>query len=259
MQDTSEISAMILAGGLGTRLRTVVSDRPKVLAEVCGRPFMAYLLDQLVGAGFRNAVIGTGYMADQVEQTFGDTYGPLKIKYSKETKPLGTGGALRLAMPSLNSEAVLVMNGDSFIDADLKAFAKWFFEHGRKPTILLTKLPDTSRFGRVILGTDSTILSFEEKSDAAGPGWINAGVYLLTRTSIATIEPGRYYSLEREFFPGLAGKSLRGYCVEDRFIDIGTPEAYAAAEQFFDQAKKTRRTDNLPASGPSSSRADPGG
>src|SRR5437899_2628493 len=110
----NSLSAAILVGGLGTRLRGIVADRPKVLAEVRGRPFLAYLLDQLVASGFQDVVLCTGYRSEQVKEVFGDGYGPLRIVYSEETVPLGTAGALRLALPLLQSETILVMNGDSF-------------------------------------------------------------------------------------------------------------------------------------------------
>ena len=224
---------MILAGGLGTRLRSMVSDRPKVLAEISGRPFLAYLLDQLSAAGYRNVVISTGYMGETVEEHFGNSHGELKILYSREDEPLGTAGGLRLAAGKIASDTVLVMNGDSYVDADLGAYAEWFCERERQAALLLVKATDTSRYGSVRLGRDKVIVSFEEKSKIVEPGWINAGVYLLRRPLIADIEPGKCCSLERDFFPALVGKGLFGFCVEEKFIDIGTPAAYAAAEEFF--------------------------
>ena len=236
MEAASQITALILAGGFGTRLQSVVSDRPKVLAEVSGRPFLAYLLDQLSSAGFRTVVISTGHMAQAVEKCFGDRHGPLSILYSREEEPLGTAGAVRLALANLASATVLVMNGDSYIDADLGAYVNWFGERDRQAALLLVKVADTSRYGSVRLDRDKVIVSFEEKSKIAEPGWINAGVYLLKKPLIAAIEPGKCCSLERDFFPGLAGKGLFGFCVERRFIDIGTPQAYASAEEFFHSA-----------------------
>ena len=108
------VTAAILAGGLGTRLRSVVKDRPKVLAEIRGVPFLTYLLDQLAAAGVRDVVLCTGYMGEQVRSAFGDSYGGMCLSYSQESSPLGTAGALRLALPLFKSSSVLVMNGDSF-------------------------------------------------------------------------------------------------------------------------------------------------
>ena len=165
MQDTSEITAIILAGGLGTRLRSAVSDRPKVLAEVSGKPFLSYLLEQLSSAGFRRVVISTGYMAETIREAFGNIFGQLEILYSEEAEPLGSGGALRLALGRSTSETVLVMNGDSFIDADLAAYVNWFFEQERDGAMLLTAVAETGRFGRVNIDGDKRIASFEEKSN----------------------------------------------------------------------------------------------
>ena len=233
MEDYSGITAVILAGGFGTRLQSVVSDKPKVLAEVSGRPFLAYLLEQLSPAGIRKAVICTGYLAEQIQDCFGAAYDSLRIVYSREDEPLGTGGALRLALPKLSSGIILVMNGDSYIDTDISVYVNWFLEKKLQASLLLSWAEDTSRYGSVIINEDKTIASFDEKSENSGQGWINAGIYLIRKSLIASMPAGKYYSLEREFFPKLAGKGLYGFCVGGRFIDIGTPESYAAAQEFF--------------------------
>lgn len=227
------ITAAILVGGQGTRLQSVVSDRPKVLAEISDKPFLAYLFDQLLNSGIRKVVLCSGYMADKIEACFGDSYDLLSIQYSKEDQPLGTGGGLRLALPSLASDTILVMNGDSYIDADLGAYMDWFFEEERQASLLLTKMDDTSRYGTVIINKNRTVAAFKEKCNNAKPGWINAGIYLMKRSLIGSIPAGKFYSLERDFFPSLTEGKLYGYCDEGRFIDIGTPEAYAMAESFF--------------------------
>ncbi len=233
MQSISETQAVILAGGLGARLQSIVPDKPKVLAEVSGRPFLTYLLDQLVSSGTEEVVFCSGYMADKIQDCFGDAYGSLRLLYSREEQPLGTGGALRLALPYLSSDTILVMNGDSYIDADLDAYVDWFFQKDREISLLLTRVTDTSRYGKVSIDKDERITSFEEKEASSGAGWINAGIYLMKKSLIASIPAGRAYSLEHELFPALTGKKLFGFCAEGRFIDIGTPESYAAAEDFF--------------------------
>lgn len=228
-----DITATILVGGQGTRLQSVVSDRPKVLAEISGKPFLAYLFDQLLNSGIRKVVLCSGYMADKIEACFGDSYDLLSIQYSKEDRPLGTGGGLRLALSCLASDTILVMNGDSYIDANLGAYMDWFFEEERQASLLLTKMDDTSRYGTVIINKNKTVVAFKEKCDNAEPSWINAGVYLVKRSLVSSIPAGKFYSLESDFFPSLKGGELYGYCDEGRFIDIGTPEAYAMAESFF--------------------------
>ena len=233
MQGLASVTAAVLAGGLGTRLRSIVADRPKVLAEIRGRPFLAYLLDQLAAAGVRNVVLCTGYLGEQVQAVFGDSYGDLRLAYSQESAALGTAGALRLALPLLKSDVVLVMNGDSYCQADLGAFWIWHCERGAAATLLLTKVPDTTRYGQVQVENNGQVRSFVEKGKASGPGWINAGIYLLRRDLLQTIPIRRAVSIEREMFPAWVGQGLYGYPSEGQFIDIGTPESYALAEQFF--------------------------
>lgn len=229
----SNITPVVLAGGLGTRLRDSVSDRPKVLAEIRGKPFLTFLLDQLTLAGFKRVILCVGYMADMVQDVLGDAYKSLQITYSKENQPLGTGGALKLALPLITSERIMVMNGDSFIDADLEAFERWALKKAAACAIVLTKVSNTKQYGKVVSVNDGRIESFEEKQKSSGPGWINAGVYLLKRSLVEMIPSRKVYSLEREFFPRLVGKGLFGYRCDAQFIDIGTPESYAKAGDFF--------------------------
>jgi NDP-sugar pyrophosphorylase family protein len=227
------ITAVILAGGLGTRLRPVVNDRPKVLAEVCGRPFLSYLLDQLQTAGAGQAVLCTGYLGEQIEAALGDCYCGLRLSYSQESAPLGTAGAVRAALARLGSDPVLVLNGDSFFEADLADLSGYHQRHGAQATLALARLADTRRFGRVVLAADGQVSAFEEKGARRGPGWINAGVYVLARQLLETIPAGGAVSLERECFPAWIGRGLYGYPGRGRFLDIGTPESYAEAREFF--------------------------
>jgi len=242
VQSLASVTAIILAGGRGTRLRSVVTDRPKVLAEIRGRPFLSYLLDQLAFTGVRNVVLCTGYLGEQVRATFGDSYSTVRLAYSQESSPLGTAGALRLALPLLKpglsetgiSDSVLVMNGDSFCEADLGAFWAWHCAHNAKATLLLTDLPDTKRYGRVRVDANGLILAFDEKEDnKGGPGCINAGIYLLNYRLLLTIPVNRAVSLEYEMFRAWVRQGLYGYLSKGRFLDIGTPKAYATAAKFF--------------------------
>lgn len=226
-------TVLILAGGLGTRLRSVVSDRPKVLAEVRGRPFLSYWLDSLAAQGFSDVVLCSGYLSDQVERCFGSRHGPLRLRHSVENRPLGTGGALRLALPMIRTPFVLVLNGDSYCDVDLGAFCKTHIERRAEASMVLRYEEDTRRFGRVTLGPDGRLESFLEKSDVRRAGWINAGVYLLPGERIAAVPEGRPVSLERDLLPGWLAGGIHGFPSSGRFIDIGTPESLAEAEEFF--------------------------
>lgn len=233
MNKLSKITAAILAGGLGTRLSSVVSDRPKVLAKVNGRPFIAYLLDQLSQAGVKKAVLCTGHLGEQVKATFGDFYNTLKLQYSQEQTTLGTGGALRLAFPLLESEPTLVLNGDSFCHTDLIDFLHWHVTKKAAASLLLTKVPDVGRYGSVQLSTDGEITSFEEKGKNPEPGLINAGVYLLNHPLLESIPVNTTVSLEHETFPLWINKGLYGFQSKGNFLDIGIPQDYVEAGHFF--------------------------
>lgn len=233
----------ILAGGLGTRLRSVINDRPKVLAPVAGKPFLAHLLDQLTDAGIERVVLMIGHRAGQVQDTFGETYREIRLDYSVETAPLGTAGALRLALPQLfpqtstafdaDCAAALVMNGDSYCAANLSQFDGFHRRRHADASLVLARVAETSRFGKVEMSAGDRLERFLEKQEACGTGWINAGIYLLNRDLIEEIPPGRPVSLEREMFPGwIRSRKLLGFRTEGAFLDIGTPESYQTAEKF---------------------------
>lgn len=234
MQNLSNISVAILAGGLGTRLRSVVADKPKVLAKVQGRPFLEYLLDQLVGVGVRDVVLCTGYLGEEIQKQFGVSYKCLSLEYSQELSPQGTAGALRLAKPFLISDPVLVMNGDSFCQVNLQTFYSWYHEHQADSALVLTRVSNIQRYGSVRCDVNGCVLSFDEKGKKTGPGWINAGIYLLSQRLLSEIPESGVVSLEREIFPRWVGRELYGYPNKGKFLDIGTPTAYAFAKQFFD-------------------------
>ena len=234
MNRLDDITAVILAGGLGTRLRSAVSDRPKVLAEVNGRPFITYLFDRLISLGIRKAVVCTGYMAEQVEG-IGNAWGGngrLELAWSREEVPMGTGGAFRLALEHVRTPWILGMNGDSVCTADFATFIRAGLAARTPGSILLTAVRDTSRYGSVSVNDAGLITGFVEKGGIAAPGWVNAGVYLLSRELVAEIPSGRPVSIEKESFPGWLGKGLRGFPMEGELLDIGTPESYAMAGRF---------------------------
>jgi NDP-sugar pyrophosphorylase family protein len=226
----TDCDAAILSGGLGTRLRPVVLDRPKVLAPLRKRPFIAHLLDQLADAGLPSVVLCTGHRGEQVRATLGDRHGPLKLAYSQEPAPLGTAGALRHALGRFCCGTVLVLNGDSYCDADLHNFLATHRERKARASIVLRHVEDAARYGSVQFNADGAITRFEEKNSSYGAGWINAGIYLLDRRLIEGIPEDRAVSIEREMFPAWVGEGFFGHLTEGRFLDIGTPESYAAAE-----------------------------
>jgi histidinol-phosphate phosphatase family protein len=217
---------------MGTRLRSVVADRPKVLAPVAGRPFLSYLLDQIATTGIRRVVLSTGYMAEQFETAIGGSYRGLEIIYAQEMSPLGTGGAIKFAGGFANADQLLVVNGDSYCDANLSAYADWHLAGGHDVSLLLAKVNDTSRYGTVEFETDGRITAFLEKQPEHKPGYINAGVYLLRRTMLDEIPDGAS-SIERDVFPvWLKTSSIMAWVTDAAFIDIGIPSDYERSHEF---------------------------
>ncbi len=234
---SQDITAIVLAGGLGTRLRSALPDQPKSLAMVNDKPFLAYLLDQIYSIELKEVILCTGYLGDMVQRSMGVKYQGLLLSYSREETPLGTAGAIRLALPNIHTSYCLVFNGDSYCDTDLTSFQHWGMEH--TAAIVLAYVEDASRYGSVTCDDESRIVRFEEKKQNSKPGLINAGIYLLPRTYIESIPTGKPVSLERQMFPLWINKGLYGYKTKSQFIDIGTPETYMAAETFFRRTGKS--------------------
>jgi len=227
------VTAAILAGGLGTRLRPALADCPKVLAPVGGRPFLFRLLDVLAQAGIERTILLTGHLADQVEEAAGELYGNMALAYSRELEPLGTGGALRLAVPLLDTPTILLVNGDSYCRVNLRSFADFHRRRRASLSMVLARVPDASAFGRAELDFHGVIRGFAEKQ-TAGPGWVNAGLCFLQRDLVREIPAERAVSLEREMIPDwIERKRVVGYRSPAPLIDIGTPASYARAQRAF--------------------------
>jgi NDP-sugar pyrophosphorylase family protein len=227
------IPAVILVGGLGTRLRSLLPDQQKVVAPVAGRPFVFRLLDQLAGAGLQRVILCTGYKAEQVSELIGASYRGLNIAYSPEPAPLGTAGALRQALSVINSDTVLVMNGDSYCEVNLSALWESHRRSAANGTLVVTEVPETRDGGRVTFDDAGAITSFVEKGTCHAAGWMSAGIYLLQRAVLEGIPSGRAVSIEKEIFPAWIGRGLHAFRTTGKFLDIGTPESYAVAQQVF--------------------------
>ena len=226
------LDVVILAGGRGTRLQSVPGDVPKPLRPVNGRPFLSYLVEQVRAAGARRVILSLGYRPEAFEE-FAAREG---LEVSVEKEPLGTGGGLRSALPRFRSETILAMNGDSYASVDMGLLAAVHRRRKAQATMLLAEIDDASRYGRVEIDDDGSVLQFTEKGEA-GPGLINAGVYVLQKSVVAAIPEGRAVSLERETFPSLIGKGFQGEPGSFAFMDIGTPESYAASAEFFQKMR----------------------
>jgi len=222
------MEAVILAGGMGTRLGTLAKGYPKVMMPVAGKPFLEYLLRYLQEYAITEIVLCVGYCADAVEEYFEDgaRFG-LHIVYSHERELRGTGGAIKLAEPLLHGDRFFVLNGDVFTHVDYRALAAYHQARAACATLTLLEMADARRYGSVEIDAQQQITRFAEKDPSRRQGLINAGVYLFQREILAAIAPDTPVSVERELFPALVGNGLLGYVSGGYFIDIGLPETYA--------------------------------
>jgi D-glycero-alpha-D-manno-heptose 1-phosphate guanylyltransferase len=234
--DHKMLDAMILMGGKGTRLRNIVSDRPKPMAEVAGRPFVEWLLLGLGTQGVRRVIFCTGYMSEVIEAHFGNgRQWDMEIVYARDPFPLGTAGAVRYALSQICSDRFLVMNGDSYCSFDISRLEDVHSIYDARATLWLVSVDDSRHYGSVSIDEHGAVQAFCEKLPKKRAGLINAGVYLLEREVVHSIPMGRATSIETDLFPQLIGRGLYAVVGEGPFIDIGTPEAYNKAQQFFAQ------------------------
>lgn len=225
--------AIVLVGGLGTRLRAVVSDVPKPLAPVAGRPFLAWLLDAYAAAGLRRVILATGYRAAQVEDAVGCRWQGMEIAYSVEDAPLGTGGAIRQALALAQGDGVHLANGDTFLRYDPAALEAATRGHGCALGIALAAVDDVGRYGAVEVA-GGRVVGFREKG-GAGPGLINAGSYFLDAAAFARLPaPQGAWSFEELVLrPWSESGQVAAFERTADFIDIGVPEDYARAQHLF--------------------------
>lgn len=224
---------VVLCGGAGVRLRSVTGDAPKVMARVAGRPFLEYPLRQVHRLGFSRVILAVGYQSEMIRSYFSNEIWGLHIAYSEENAPLGTGGALREAAELMKSDITLVMNGDSYTDLDLGRFIE---EHRTANVdVSVAVVPADGRLdcGSVFTDESGRIIGFAEKQSDFRSQYINAGVYLLSKSLLFQIPPGLQVSLERELLPSWleAKRSIRAFFGGGRCVDIGTPERFREAQK----------------------------
>ena len=235
MNCLGETDVVILAGGLGTRLRTSLADRPKVMAPINGRPFLAYLIEQVASFGACRIVLSLGHRSEYVREYLDNReWGGLEVVAAVESSPLGTGGGLRNAANMVKSNTLLVMNGDSYTQVDLCEFLSFHRQHCSPLSILLTQQDEVGRFGVVTTGEEDRVEAFQEKPEGEEPlGCINAGIYLMQLETLLDIPSGRVVSLEKDVFPNLLRQGIYGMKGNFPFIDIGTPSSYQFSTAFF--------------------------
>jgi NDP-sugar pyrophosphorylase family protein len=229
----NDIKAIMLVGGLGTRLRSVVPSTPKVLASIGGKSFLELLVRQLSSQGIHNLVMCTGYLGDQIESSFGDGRAwDVSIEYSKEEMPLGTAGAVKLAKRYLgDTPEFLVLNGDSFLEVDFQSLMAFHRGHdGAVATMAVLQVENASRYGTVHVEASGRVTGFAEKTGSETPGVVNGGIYVFNHSVLNYIPEGPA-SLERDVFPRLLDQGVYAQEQHGTFIDIGTPADYARAQQ----------------------------
>jgi D-glycero-alpha-D-manno-heptose 1-phosphate guanylyltransferase len=226
--------AIVLAGGLGTRLQQVVSDVPKSMALISGRPFIEYLFDYLSAEHIRSVILAVGYKSDVIRRHFGTRYRSLEIRYACEDEPLGTGGGIRNAFQMVEGEEAFVLNGDSLFRISLAEMHAFHCEGEGMATLALRYLGNISRYGSVEIDHLHRIKGFTEKREDAGPGYINGGIYILNKKFLTGELFTEKFSIEKDCFERYYRDFMMlGFAAEGYFLDIGIPEDYERAQDEF--------------------------
>lgn len=223
------MEAVILAGGLGTRLSHIVSDVPKPMAPINGQPFLKYVFDYLLENGVNHIILAVGYKANSIQSYFGDTYRSIKITYSIEDIPLGTGGAIKKALNCCSEEDVFIINGDTYFDVDLEKMKAFHTRKNSCLTVAVKSMNNFERYGAVTI-EENIIKKFQEKKPTI-VGKINGGIYLIKKTIVNSTNE-ESFSFEKVI---LESKKVDIYAFESNgyFIDIGVPEDYYKAQNDF--------------------------
>lgn len=227
-----QIDVIILAGGKGTRLNSILPDIPKPMAPINGKPFLDILLSQLnIYPDIKNVILAVGYKSEIIINRYKNSAAyNFKILFSEEKVLLGTGGAIKKASSLASTEDVLILNGDSFIEVDINKLINFHIANNASITISLKEISDANRYGNVKIDDQLRILSFEEKNSSNHTGLINAGVYLIKKNIFDNIEEDQEISFERQILPDMTKCDAYGYMISGKFIDIGIPDDYKRAQ-----------------------------
>lgn len=228
--DLNHIDALVLCGGLGKRLRPVVGETQKVMAEVGGVPFLDLILDYLGKEGLRRAVLCAGFQAEQLQAHYKSKKTNLAVDFSIEKEPLGTGGAVKNAKGFIKSDPFFVFNGDSFCRLVLKNFLEFHKSRAAIASVAVSKVNNAGDFGSMTMDASGKITAFDEKLKSTA-GYVNAGVYCFDKKIFDFMPDQAVFSIEKDFFPGLTGRPFFGFVTKEVFYDIGTPERYQTAQE----------------------------
>ena len=229
MEAMSDIDVVVLCGGKGERLRSVIGEAPKVMTEINGQPFLNYILEYLKSQKVGRVILCTGYKAEVIEKYYRKHSFGLVIDFAREHKPLGTAGAIKHAEPVINGNPVIVLNGDCYCPVDFKKFIQFHKRNKALATLVVTRMAQGSDYGEVVLDNNKRIIGFREKRAGAKHVFVNTGIYCFDRTVLAKIPPSKKASLEYDCFPQWIGQRFWGFPVESGFLDMGTPERLKAA------------------------------
>jgi len=229
--------AVILAGGLGTRLQGVLPNIAKCMAPINGEPLLAFILDYLESQGINKVILSVGHHKDQIINYFGRNYNSIEIVYAIESELLGTGGATRYALGYCTTNEVFIVNGDTYFTPDLDDMKKEHSQSLANITIAVIKVTNTDRYGMVELNETNRITAFREKEQNMEAGWINGGIYLINRNVFDNIALQKF-SLERDFFKASCPElHIQAFKTNAFFLDIGIPEDYANAQTLIPETK----------------------
>ncbi len=237
-----ELTCLVLAAGLGSRLKSIEPNVPKPMVKVGGKPFLEYLIEELKRFGIKDIILCVAYKSKIIEDYFknGENRG-VKIRYSKRNRPSGTAGEIINAKNLINSDPFLVINGDSYCETDITKAVKFHESRKAMATVVVTKIADVARYGNVILGPKNSISKFEEKGRAKKEGYINGGVYVFSRKILKIIRDYECSSLEYELFPILINRGIFAFKASGIFVDIGTPQSLKRARKNFRKLLKINK------------------
>lgn len=226
---SSGIDAVVLCGGKGERLKNVSGYLPKALVKVAGKPFLDYILDDLKDQGFRRIILSVGYKRDEIRRHC--IAAGHEVEFSEEETPLGTGGAVKKALPLVRSPSFIVLNGDSICRVDLFRFHSFHVERGGIISFVLVMSKPGRDYGVIELDNKQMIRDFREKKECGEGMFVNAGIYCMRRDVSDHMPEADRFSLEKDFFPQMLALGCYGFPADSDLLDIGTPERYAEAEQ----------------------------
>ena len=223
------MKVIILAGGKGTRLKSIISDIPKPMAPIGSTPFLDFLIQSLKKQSIKKIVLSTGYKSEIIEQYFGNGDQEINISYYREKEPLGTGGAIKAAISLIDSDLVLILNGDTFFNVDIQSLLAFHSQKDADITITMRSVEKVDRYGAMHVDDEGRVIKFAEKAYIES-GFINGGIYVMNRHLLEEYDLPERFSLENDFFAAYIERlKIYGKAYNNYFIDIGIPDDYEKA------------------------------